>query len=126
MFGVWLLIFSPIILTVFSVFLVNILKKKTGAKDADLELLFGDNSKKVITFLYFALYILFIKWDDSIKNIMTIIVAIILSIIDFFISMRISKKYNFDSKTKKYIIAENILSLLFIIVLVLIIILLQI
>lgn len=126
MFGFWVLVLSPIMLIVFSILLVNTLKKMTGAKDADLELLVGDKSKKIINFLYFVIYIFFIKWDDSIKSIMIIIAAIILFIIDFFISMRLSKKYNFDSKTRKYIIAENIVSLLCVIGFVVIIELLQI
>lgn len=124
MFDFWILILSPIIIVVLGSLLVNILKKKTGAKDEDLELLVEDKSKKIINFLYFVLYIISIKFDEGIKSIMIIMAVIILSIIDFFISMRISKKYNFDRKTRNYIMAENIVSFICVMVLVVIILLL--
>lgn len=124
MFDFWILILSPIIIVVLGSLLVNLLKKKTGAKEEDLDLLVEDKSKKIIKFLYFVLYIFSIKFDNGIKSTMIIIAVIILSIIDFFISMRISKKYNFDRKTRNYIIAENIVSFICVMVLVIIILLL--
>ncbi|WP_343102089.1 hypothetical protein [Romboutsia sp. MSSM.1001216sp_RTP31141st1_G3_RTP31141_220114] len=124
MFGFWILILSPIIIVVLGSLLINFLKKKTGAKEEDLDLLVEDKSKKIIKFLYFVLYIFSIKFDNGIKSTMIIIAVIILSTIDFFISMRLLKKYNFDSKTRKYIIAESIVMPLWVIVLVVIILLL--
>ena len=100
------------------------MKKKTGEKEEDLDLLVEDKSKKIIKFLYFVLYIFSIKFDNGIKSTMIIIAVIILSIIDFFISIRISKKYNFDRKKRNYIIAENIVSFICVMVLVVIILLL--